>query len=96
MLIVGLRILRAFQQKHPQARASVESWRYVVERATWLTPQDIKAQYPSADYLSGNRVIFNISGNKYRLLVTILYQSESIQILRIGTHAEYDRWDLEE
>ena len=62
--------------------------------AVWAGPQDIKDRFPSASLLSENRVVFNIGGNNYRLLVRVAYNTGVVVILAVGTHAEYDKWDL--
>ena len=87
--------LTKFMQKHARARASLSSWLATAEEASWKTPQDIKEQFRSADFLSENRVIFNIGGNNYRLVVLVRYVEGQLLVLRIGTHAEYDKWKLD-
>ena len=91
MRIVGLPILEAFQARHANVRGALDAWRSEVERAEWKTPQDIKQRFRSADFLSGNRVIFNVKGNAYRLVVMVRYQSGLVVIEWVGTHADYDK-----
>ena len=67
----------------------------LVEREVWQGPQDIKNLYRSVDFLSGNRVVFNIGGNNFRLVVVVRYTASVILIDRIGTHSEYSKWKLE-
>lgn len=95
MRIAGRNKLTKFMRKHNRARASLSSWLATAEEASWKTPQDIKERFRSADFLSENRVIFNISGNNYRLVVLVHYVEGQLLILRIGTHAEYDKWKLD-
>lgn len=64
--------------------------------ATWRTPVEVKARYVSASFLAGNRVVFNLKGNKYRLDTQIAYQIGVLIVKRIGTHAEYNRWTFED
>ena len=64
------------------------------ECAEWKTTQDIRNRFNSADFLSNNRVVFNIGGNNFRLVVIVYYSAGILKIDRIGTHAEYDKWDL--
>ncbi len=64
-------------------------------KATWRTPQDIKDQYASASICGNNRVVFNVGGNKYRLVVEIQYQAGIVWVKFVGTHAQYDRIDVE-
>lgn len=81
-----------FWQQHPDAKASLESWYAVVRKATWETPAEMKAVYHNAD-LVGRRTVFNIAGNKYRLIARVNYQAQRVFVLHILTHAEYDRGD---
>lgn len=91
MRILGLPQLEAFKKKHADIRGPLDAWRKEVERETWHSTQDIKKRYPSADFLAENRVIFNIKGNSYRLVVKVRYQGGIVLIEWIGTHAEYDK-----
>ena len=94
MRIAGRDKLTKFMRKHARSRSSLSSWVSTAEEAHWKTPQDIKEHFRSADFLSDNRVIFNISGNNYRLVVLVRYVEGQLLVLKIGTHAEYDKWDL--
>lgn len=71
----------------------MREWVEKVFAAEWKTPADIKKIFASASFVKGY-VIFNVGGNKYRLLTEILYNMRKVRILRVGTHAEYDRWKL--
>jgi mRNA interferase HigB len=90
MRIIKRGALVNFWLAHPDAKASLESWYGVVRRADWKTPAELKLVYPNAD-LVGRRTVFNISGNKYRLIARINYQGQRIFVLYILTHAEYDK-----
>lgn len=68
-------------------------WLKEASAARWRTPQDIKACYASVSFLAGRRVVFNIKGNDYRLVVSVAYAQQALFIKFIGTHAEYDRID---
>ncbi len=92
MRIIKRGALEQFWQKHPDAKASLESWYNVVRRASWQTPAEMKQIYPSAD-LVGRRTIFNIAGNKYRMVARVNYESQRVFVLYLLTHAEYDRGD---
>jgi len=92
MKIVGIGIIQEFAKEHADARTRLARWVEEVKRADWQRSDDIKASYPSASFLSDNRVVFNIKGNNYRLLIHVLYQRGYVTILQIGTHAEYDKW----
>lgn len=94
MQLLGLIKLDDFKCKHADARGPLDAWRIEVERARWAGPQDVKSRYPSASFLADNKVIFNIKGNTYRLLIKAKYQSGVILIEWVGTHAEYDRLRL--
>ncbi len=88
------RVLVRFWGKHPQARTPLRTWHHTAERATWTGPADVKAQFGSAvDFVSDNRLIFDIAGNKYRLVVHVSYSYKVVLIKFIGTHAAYDKID---
>jgi len=90
MRIIKRGALVQFWQKHPDAKASLESWYAVARTAAWKTPAEMKQVYPSAD-LVGRRTVFNIAGNKYRLIARVNYLTRRVFVLYILTHAEYDR-----
>lgn len=91
MRILGLPILAEFKQAHADARGPLDAWQLEVARENWQTSQDIKRHYRSADFLSDNRVIFNIKGNRYRLLVQVRYRNGMVVVEWVGTHAEYTK-----
>ena len=91
MRVIGRDKLLKFSKKHNQAKPALESWFAEAERAVWKTSQDIKDRYSSADFLADNRVIFNIKGNHYRLVVKVRYQNGIVAIEWVGTHAEYNK-----
>jgi mRNA interferase HigB len=93
MRIISIKILREFWQRHPQAEMALRGWYAEANHAAWRTPADIKAAHKSASFLANNRVVFNIKGNGYRLVVVVHYTPQLIFIRFIGTHAEYDRID---
>lgn len=80
-----------FWKLHQEAEQPLKSWYDEAVKATWQSPQDIKVQYRNASFIANNRVIFNIKGNKYRLIVAIAYRFGALYIKFIGTHAEYDK-----
>ena len=90
MRIIKRGALVQFWETHPDAKASLESWYGVVRKAAWKTPADMKSVYGNAD-LVGRRKVFNIAGNKYRLIARVNYQTQRVFVLYILTHAEYDR-----
>ncbi len=91
MRILGLPLLQQFKQSHADARGPLDAWQIEVERNQWNTSQDIKKLYRSADFLADNRVIFNIKGNRYRLVVQVRYRGGWVVVEWIGTYAEYDK-----
>jgi mRNA interferase HigB len=98
MRIIAKRTLREFWQSSPQhaaAQGPIEAWHAEVAKASWQTPQEVKTHFRSASILKGGRVVFNIAGNKYRLVVSIDYERQTCFVKFIGTHKQYDRIDAE-
>jgi mRNA interferase HigB len=77
------------------AKGPLEAWYDEAKRAQWASPAEIKDQYRSASFLGDNRVVFNIAGNKYRLIVRINYHSKTVFIRFVGTHKAYNKIDAE-
>ncbi|MGE0826137.1 MAG: type II toxin-antitoxin system HigB family toxin [Candidatus Binatia bacterium] len=98
MRIIAKRTLRQFwkrDRRFSDAKKALEDWHTQVSLANWNTPADVKTQYGNASILKGSRVVFNICGNKYRLIVQINYPHHVVYIRFVGTHAEYDQIDAE-
>ena len=95
MRIISIASLKQFWETHNQAEQPLKAWVDEVKKAQWKTPQDIKDKYRSADFLSNNRVVFNIKGNDYRLIVAVAYRFQAVYIKFVGTHAEYDKTDAD-
>ncbi len=98
MRVIAKRTLREFwesSQKYADAQAPIEAWHAEVLKATWKSPQELKAQFRNASILKNHRVVFNIAGNKYRLIVAIDYSRQAMFIKFIGTHKQYDDIDAE-
>jgi mRNA interferase HigB len=98
MRVIAKRTLREFWRSSPQygdAQGPIEAWHAEAEKASWRTPQQVKAQFRSASVLKGGGVVFNIAGNKYRLVVALDYVRQACFVKFIGTHAQYDRIDAE-
>lgn len=93
MRILAISQLRAFWTKHPQAEMALRAWYAEASRADWKSPADIKAAYCRASFLPNSRVVFNIKGNDYRLIVAAHYNRGMMFIRFVGTHAQYDRID---
>ena len=91
MRVFTQRTLREFWQRHPDAEEPLRSWFHRTENADWSRPADVRTAYPSASIITGNRMVFNIKGNTYRLVVEFVYPRRRVYIRFIGTHAEYDR-----
>jgi mRNA interferase HigB len=85
--------VKAFTDTHADARQPLFAWFAEVEKASWSGPADIKARYPTASIVNDERVVFNIKGNKYRVIVAIKYEFFTAYIRFIGTHTEYDDID---
>ena len=94
MRIIARRALREFWMRHPDAERPLRAWFADVKRAEWQGPADVKARYAQASLIAGNRVVFDIGGNKYRLVVAIRYESRTVFVRFIGTHGEYDKIDV--
>jgi mRNA interferase HigB len=93
MRVIARRTLRNFYEKHADSKAPLEAWFHEMLSSQLAGPKDIKLKYPSSDILPGNRVVFNIKGNHYRLIVKIHYNTGIIYVRFIGTHADYDKVD---
>jgi mRNA interferase HigB len=91
--VIAKKILREFWSNHSDCEQQLKAWYQETSESHWRKPSDIKKEYPSASFLPGNRVVFNIKGNHYRLIVKVNYDYEMVWIRFIGTHAEYDRVD---
>ncbi len=93
MRIIALRTLRDFWEAHPDARQALQAWYHDTRNVTWRGPSGIKATYRNASILGSNRVVFNIKGNQYRLVVAVHYDREMVYIRFVGSHQEYDSID---
>lgn len=86
-------MLREFWEEHPDPAIALQTWYHDVEHASWNGPTDIKRDYQNASFIANNRIVFNIKGNHYRLVVVVVYFQSIVYIRFVGTHAEYDRID---
>ena len=93
MKIIATPPLRKFSIEYPDGHSAINLWENKVKAAKWQTPADIKFEFASVSFVANNRVIFNIGGNKYRLIVAIAYRIGVVYIKFIGTHAQYDAVD---
>ena len=96
MRIIALKTLKDFWSKEPESEEALKAWYKEAEAASWDGPADIKEQYRSASILKDSRVVFNICGNKFRLIVKINFKFKMVYIRFVGTHKEYDNINAEE
>lgn len=93
MRVIALRPLRDFWRRHPDAEIALRSWYAAASRAGWSSPIEVKSAYRNASFIANNRIVFNIKGNDYRLVVAVHY-NRGIMFIRFGgTHVEYDKID---
>ena len=92
MRLVRKELLAEYAKQHADIRGPLNAWIFEVEEVNWSGPAEIKARYPTASFLSDNRVIFNIKGNAYRIETKVSYEVSVVLVKRIGTHAEYSKW----
>lgn len=90
MNIIGLNVFRGFVKLHLDAESPINAWRKIASKATWKNIVEVKQTYPHADAV-GACTVFNIKGNHYRLIVNIDYRAQTISIINVLTHAEYDK-----
>ncbi len=95
MHVISRKRLIQFWTRYPDSEQSLSAWYHEASRAEWRTSADVKRMYGSASILNGGRVVFNICGNKYRLIVRINYAARVVFIRFVGSHAEYDGIDAE-
>jgi mRNA interferase HigB len=96
MRVISRKRLNDLAKRHSEAKEALDAWFHEAEAADWADPAQIKAQYSSASILKGGRVIFNICGNKYRLVIKINYEYAVVYVRFAGTHKEYDAINVEE
>ena len=95
MRVIAKKTLREFWIRHPDCEQQLKSWYQEADAADWKSPRDIKKEYPTASILADNRIVFNIKGNHYRLVVKINYSYHMVWVRFVGTHAQYDKIDAE-
>ena len=95
MRVIALKALRTFWDKHPDARQALQAWYHDATRSAWKSPAEIKEMYRNASFVGKNRVVFNIKGNKYRLVVAVQYCFGIVYIRFVGSHRAYDAIDAE-
>lgn len=95
MRIIARRTLREYWERYPPAEQPLKAWFREAVASDWASPEDVKRRYRHASILRGNRVVFNIGGNKYRLVVQINYEFKIVYIRFVGSHKAYDKVDAE-
>jgi mRNA interferase HigB len=93
MRVIARKTLRAYAEQYPDATGQLDTWYHEARRADWVTPADVKSVHGSASILRNNRVVFNIKGNQYRLVVWINYAYRIVYVRWFGSHREYDNVD---
>ncbi|MBP6812901.1 MAG: type II toxin-antitoxin system HigB family toxin [Saprospiraceae bacterium] len=94
MVIISKAVLRAFGLQHPDAIDALNDWYTITKDADWGKMSDIREAFNSVDYVKNDRFVFNIKGNRYRLVVMIFFDIRTVFIRFVGTHAEYDQVDV--
>lgn len=93
MRVISRKTLKDFWERHADSEQALKAWFHETRAARWKSFTDIKARHRTADALPGNRIVFNLKGNTYRLIVRLHYNTGIVFIRFIGTHAEYDKID---
>ena len=96
MHVIAKKPLREFWERNPDTERPLRAWHKEAQTADWDTPADVKAAYLKASIIGDNRIVFNIKGNAYRLMVRTDYRRHIVYVRFVGTHADYDRIDAEE
>lgn len=96
MRVISRKRLSEFWDKHRDAEQALKAWFYEAEHSSWKNSADIKARYASASVITSERMVFNICGNKYRLVAAISYETGIVLIRFVGTHREYDKLNVKE
>ncbi len=91
MRVTSEDLLLNFWMKHPDSKCRLNTWFHEAKQAEWKNFHDLKQRYPSASIINAERVVLNIGGNKYRLVVAISFENQLIRVRFVGTHAEYDK-----
>ncbi|MBP1465517.1 type II toxin-antitoxin system HigB family toxin [Candidatus Chloroploca sp. M-50] len=95
MRVIAKKTLREFWETHSDAEQALKAWYQDAKSTDWNNPNDVKRTYANASIIANNRVVFNIRGNNYRLVVAINYDFHIVYIRFVGTHKEYDQIDAE-
>ena len=93
MHVISRLKLIQFWKKHPDAETPLRIWFKKIEQVKWKNFNKLKADFPTADYVGNNRIVFDVKGNKYHIIVLVFYSGQKMFIRFVGTHAEYDKID---
>ena len=96
MVIISKTLLTRFGRRHPDAASALNEWYRKAKAANWSTFAEVKQAFPTADYVGNDRVVFDIRGNRYRLVVMIFFSIRTVFIRFVGRHAEYDKTNVKE
>ena len=91
MRVIAKKTLRDFWARHNDCEQALKAWFQEASKAGWKSPNEIKVEYPSASIVGQDRIVFNIRGNAYRLIVKVNFEYQLVWIRFVGTHAEYDK-----
>ena len=94
MNVISRKTLAEFYGNHGDAKDSLETWYRVCKKAAWRNFNEVQTTYPAADVVSDDRMVFNIKGNRYRLVARFSFRYKAIQVKWIGTHARYNEIDV--
>ena len=94
MLVGGRKEFDVFMTAHADSRSPLTTWLARATVARWQSPQDVLQWYPRASVIRKGFLVFDIKGNDYRLAARVDFANGVVRVLRVGTHAEYDKWDL--
>lgn len=93
MKIIDAEKLEKFVKKHADAENAIERWIEIIQSAEWKNHNELKSNFLSVDYVGNDRYVFNIKGNKYRIIAVVVFFAGRLYIRFVGTHADYDRID---
>ena len=91
MHVISYPTLKAYFEKHAVAKAYLLDWYYTTKKATWANVNEMRQDFPGAEMVVENKVVFNIKANDFRLVAIVLFRAKRVQVIWIGTHAEYDK-----
>ena len=94
MNVINRKTLNEYCYQYPDAAQALETWYRICKKATWKNFNDVRKVYPGADQIGDDRMVFNVRGNHYRLIVRFSFTFKVIQLKWFGTHAQYDKIDV--